>query len=145
MAYLLPISHAWLLILCYASAEKKRKKRSGERWRVEGESKRCDGVYLHLGESYRTRDESSMGEAIISSQVCLTARKKKKRREMYLLLSGCVRLKGEQSSGPIRELRAMLFYLPFHSLRWPSESEAALRSEPDRRWWYDGNDDQKKW
>lgn len=49
---------------------------------MEGESKKCDGVYLHLGESYRTRDESSMGEAIISSQVCLTARKKKKRREI---------------------------------------------------------------
>lgn len=47
---------------------------------MEGESKRCDGVYLHLGESYRTRDESSMGEAIISSQVCLTARKKKKKK-----------------------------------------------------------------
>lgn len=80
---------------------------------MEGESKRCDGVYLHLGESYRTRDESSMGEAIISSQVCLTARKKNKRREMYLLLSGCVRLKGEQSSGPIRRTESDAFLPSF--------------------------------
>lgn len=96
MVYLFPISHAWLLILYYDSTEKRKR---GEKWREDGESKRCDGVYLHSGESYRTRDESSIGEAIISSQVSVMLRKKKKRmkrkgKEMYLLLSGCVKLKG---------------------------------------------------
>ncbi len=34
-------------LLCFY--RKKKEKRSRERWREEGEAKRCDGVYLHLG------------------------------------------------------------------------------------------------
>lgn len=52
--------------------------------------------------------------------------------------------KGEQSSQPIRELRATLSTFLFHSSRWQTESQAALRSELVRRWWYDGGDYQRK-
>lgn len=44
MAYLLPISHAWLLILRYTCAGK----RGAERWREE-EEEEDEGLDLHLG------------------------------------------------------------------------------------------------
>lgn len=79
MAYLLPISHAWLLILCYASTEKEREGGGGQKDVTE---------YICIQEeSYRTRDESSMGEAIISSQVIRMVRKRTSEKEARNVLA----------------------------------------------------------